>query len=53
MVNLATYQTIDIQVKEKRLTYRSFDREGRQVDTLVIEKQAEKPRLAGASRRSD
>jgi hypothetical protein len=50
MTNLATYQTIDIKVKEKRLTYRSFDREGREVDSLVIEKPAEKPSLAGDSR---
>jgi acid phosphatase type 7 len=49
MTNLATYQTIDIQVKEKRLTYRSFDRDGREVDALVIEKAAEKARLVGAS----
>ncbi|WP_435010684.1 fibronectin type III domain-containing protein [Tundrisphaera lichenicola] len=49
--NLATYQTIDIQVKPKRLTYRSFDREGREVDSLIIDKGAEAPRLAGASPR--
>ena len=46
MTNLATYQTIDIQVKEKRLTYRSFDREGREVDALVIEKGLQR-RFAG------
>jgi hypothetical protein len=38
ITNLATYQTIDIQVKEKRLTYRAFDRDGLEVDALVIEK---------------
>jgi hypothetical protein len=50
MTNLATYQTIDIQVKQKRLTYRSFDRDGREVDALVIDKVAETARIAGASR---
>jgi hypothetical protein len=40
LTNLATYQTIDIQVKQKRLTYRSFDRDGREVDALVIDKSA-------------
>jgi hypothetical protein len=46
MTNLATYQTIDIQVNEKRLTYRSFDREGKEVDALVIEKRSADARLA-------
>ncbi len=50
ITNLATYQTIDIQVKEKRLTYRAFDRDGREVDALVIEKGEQPPRLAGGSR---
>ena len=47
MTNLATYQTIDIHAKEKRLDYRSFDREGREVDALVIEKGPSSTRLAG------
>ena len=47
MTNLATYQTIDIRVKEKRLTYRAFDRDGEEVDELVIEKGAAGARLAG------
>ena len=46
LTNLATYQTIDVQVKEKRLTYRSFDRDGREVDTLVIDKLDGPDRLA-------
>ena len=50
ITNLATYQTIDIQVKEKRLTYRAFDRDGREVDALVIEKGEQPPRLADGSR---
>jgi len=51
MTNLATYQTIDVKVNEKRLTYRSFDREGREVDRLVIEKGAGSPRFAGSDAR--
>ncbi len=50
LVNLATYQTIDIQVKEKTLTYRSFDRDGHEVDALVIEKGLGRTKLAGGSR---
>ena len=46
--NLATYQTIDIKVHEKRLIYRSFDREGREVDALIIDKGAGSTRVAGA-----
>ena len=38
LANLSTYQTIDIQVPERRLTYRARDAEGREVDRLVIEK---------------
>jgi len=38
LTDLATYQTIDIQARERRLTYRAFDRDGREVDALVIEK---------------
>jgi hypothetical protein len=49
MINLATYQTIDIQVEEKRLTYRAFDRDRREVDALVIEKSTGGTRLAGSS----
>jgi acid phosphatase type 7 len=41
MTNFATYQTIDVKVREKRLTYRAFDRRGREVDALVIEKGTE------------
>ena len=49
MTNLATYQAIDIKVKEKRLTYRAFDRTGREVDALVIEKGPGAARLAKAA----
>jgi Purple acid Phosphatase, N-terminal domain/Calcineurin-like phosphoesterase len=49
MTNLATYQTLDVKVKERRLTYRSFDRDGREVDALVIEKGGEGARLAGSA----
>ena len=38
LANLSTYQTIDIQVPERRLTYRARDAEGREVDRLVLEK---------------
>jgi Calcineurin-like phosphoesterase/Purple acid Phosphatase, N-terminal domain len=51
ITELATYQTIDVKAKEKRLIYRSFDRDGREVDSLVIEKGAETPRLAGPTGR--
>jgi acid phosphatase type 7 len=51
MTNLATYQTIDVQVKEKRLTYRAFDRDGREIDALVIDKETPPDRLAGAANR--
>jgi len=47
LTDLATYQTIDVEVRDRRLTYRSFDRDGREVDALVIRKAAEVPRLAG------
>jgi acid phosphatase type 7 len=49
ITNVATYQTIDIQVKEKRLTYRAFDRDGREVDALVIEKGGSEAQLAGSA----
>ena len=51
MTNLATYQTIDVKVKERRLTYRSFDRDGREVDTLVIDRGAEVAGLAKSASR--
>jgi hypothetical protein len=40
--NLSTYQTIDVDVPARRLTYRSWDDEGREVDRLVIDKCGEK-----------
>ena len=36
--NLSTYQTIDISPRQRRLTYRAFDREGTEVDRFVIDK---------------
>jgi hypothetical protein len=47
ITNLATYQTIDVQTRQRRLTYRSIDRDGREVDRLVIDKGADSTRLAG------
>lgn len=44
--NVATYQTIDVDVAERRLTYRSWDIGGRERDALVIEKRGEPVRLA-------
>lgn len=38
LTNLSTYQTIDIDVLSNRLTYRAWDVEGREVDSLVIDK---------------
>ena len=35
---VSTYQTIDISAQERRLTYESFDGEGRSRDRLVLEK---------------
>ena len=46
MTQLATYQTVDVKVKERRLTYRAFDRDGREVDALVIDKGPGPGRLA-------
>ena len=46
LTNLATYQTIDIQTKERRLIYRAFDRDGREVDSLRIEKGTRPERFA-------
>ena len=45
--NLSTYQTIDIQVPENRLVYRTWDIEGREVDHLTIEKPDPTARPAG------
>ena len=41
MTNIATYQTIEVEVASRRLHYRSFDRDGREVDALTIEKPPE------------
>ena len=38
LTRVATYQTIDVEVASRRLRYRSFDRDGHEVDTLTIEK---------------
>ena len=38
LTHVATYQTIDVEVNSRRLIYRSFDREGHEVDALTIEK---------------
>ena len=38
LTQVATYQTIDVEVASRRLRYRSFDRDGREVDALTIEK---------------
>ena len=38
LTRVATYQTIDVEVASRRLRYRSFDRDGREVDSLTIEK---------------
>ncbi len=46
LTNVATYQTIDIRVRERRLSYRSYDRDGREVDALIIEKGADPARIA-------
>ncbi len=51
LTNLATYQTIDVKVAQKRLTYRSFDRDGREVDALVIDKGTGGARLADSTAR--
>jgi hypothetical protein len=36
--NLSTYQIIDVRARENRLTYRAFDRDGREFDQFVIDK---------------
>ncbi len=38
MTHVATYQTIDVEVASRRLRYHSFDRDGREVDALTIDK---------------
>ncbi|MDR3639103.1 MAG: metallophosphoesterase family protein [Isosphaeraceae bacterium] len=50
--NVATYQTIDVEGAGKRLTYRAWDREGRQRDSFVIEKAQRPARLARQDRPS-
>jgi hypothetical protein len=42
----STYQTIDIQVPENRLTYRAWDGDGRELDRLMIEKPMAGPRCS-------
>ncbi len=44
MTHAATYQTIDVEVAGRRLHYRSFDRSGRELDALTIEKSKVIPR---------
>jgi hypothetical protein len=46
LVNVSTYQTIDVRVRERILTYRSFDREGREVDALEIHKPPARDHMA-------
>ena len=43
LTHLATYQTIDVEVASRRLLYQSFDKQGRRVDTLTIQKPAAPP----------
>ena len=50
LIQVATYQTIDIQVAARKLTYRAFDRDGHEVDQLVIDKGRLRPALAGVGR---
>ena len=38
ITQVATYQTIDVEVASRRLRYHSFDRDGREVDALTIDK---------------
>ena len=38
MTNVATFQTLDIQISGNRLVYRAYDIDGKQRDELVIEK---------------
>ncbi len=51
LTHVATYQTIDVEVASRRLHYRSFDRSGREIDALTIDKPADgrltPPELAG------
>jgi hypothetical protein len=48
LTNTSTYQTIDVEVPERRLTYRAWDDEGHEVDRLVIEKPHETAHLPEA-----
>ena len=48
LTHVATYQTIDVEVASRRLRYRSFDRDGREVDALTIEKPAEQDQQPAA-----
>ncbi len=43
LTHVATYQTIDVEVASRRLQYRSFDREGKEVDALTIDKSRRLP----------
>ncbi len=38
MTNVATYQTMDIQISGDRMVYRSYDTDGALRDELIIEK---------------
>ncbi len=49
LTRVATYQTIEVQAAGRRLAYRSFDRSGREVDSLIIEKPQSTPRLASSA----
>jgi acid phosphatase type 7 len=50
LTQVSTYQTIDVQLPENRLTYAAWDAQGREVDRFVIEKP--KVRARSARRRS-
>ncbi len=50
LTRTATYQAIEVHAAARRLTYRSFDRDGREVDSLVIDKPEGASRLAASSR---
>ncbi len=51
LTHLATYQTIAVESARRRLTYRSFDRDGREVDALVIDKSPAPARVAATGAR--
>jgi hypothetical protein len=38
LTHVSTYQTIDIEVPQNRLTYRAWNLAGQEVDRLVIQK---------------